>query len=319
MKKNHFALKIGILLALCVLVLILFLTYNTYGNWDFALKLRGKKILAFVFVALATSVSTIAFQTITKNQFLTPGILGLDNLYIMIQTLLFFFVGGVKMLSQESIWMFLANVILMTILSVLFISFFMDKVTGNLFLLLMVGMISGTLFSSVSTFIQVLMDPNEYDLLQGRLFASFSNVNSNHLLIAAGIILLSVTVLWFVSPELDIMHIGRDHAMNLGISVNRLQNLCLFCISLLTGTATALVGPTVFLGFIVATISYRLFATYQHKKLFIGSFLLGILLLVGGQFLVEQIFQWSTTISTVIQFVGGIFFLGKILSERKKV
>lgn len=319
MKKNHFALKIGALFALCLVVVVLFLTYNTYGNWDFALKLRGKKILAFIFVALATSVSTIAFQTITRNQFLTPGILGLDNLYIMIQTLLFFFVGGIKMLSQESIWMFIANVGLMTILSVLFISFFMDKVTGNLFLLLMVGMISGTLFSSISTFIQVLMDPNEYDLLQGRLFASFSNVNSNHLMVAAAIIIVSVVVLWFVASELDIMHIGRDHAVNLGISVNRLQTLCLFCISLLTGTATALVGPTVFLGFIVVTISYRLFATYQHKKLFIGSFLLGILLLVGGQFLVEQIFQWSTTISTVIQFVGGIFFLGKILSERKKV
>ncbi|KAF1306004.1 iron chelate uptake ABC transporter family permease subunit [Enterococcus saccharolyticus] len=318
MKSNHFMMKIGLLLLISIAIILLYLTYNTYGNWEFALKLRGKKILAFLFVSLATSVSTIAFQTITRNQFLTPGILGLDNLYILIQTLLFFFVGGVTMLSQESIWMFGANIAAMTVLSVLFISFFMDKVTGNLFLLLMVGMISGTLFSSISTFVQVLMDPNEYDLLQGRLFASFSNVNVQHLLVAAGIIFISVGILWYVSPELDIMHIGRDHAVNLGIAVNKLQTLCLFCIALLTGTATALVGPTIFLGFIVATISYRLFATYQHKKLFIGSFLLGIILLVGGQFLVEQVFQWNTTISIVIQFAGGIFFLGKILSERKK-
>ncbi len=41
----------------------------------------------------------------------------------------------------------------------------------------MSGMILGTLFGSVSTFLQVIMDPNEYDLLQGRLFASFGKIS----------------------------------------------------------------------------------------------------------------------------------------------
>lgn len=318
MKQTSYRFKIIALVLLCLFFIGLYLTYQTYGNWSFSLPIRGKKILAFMLVALATSVSTISFQTLTRNQFLTPGILGLDNFYILIQTLLFFFVGGVKMLSQESIWMFLANILLMTIFSVLFLLYFMEKSTGNLFLLLMVGMVSGTMFSSLSTFLQVLMDPNEYDLLQGKLFASFSNVNSNHLIVAAIIILCSVAYLWHVAPELNILLLGNDPAVNLGIALHAFQKKALVSIVLLTGAATALVGPTIFLGFIIATISYRVFNTYRHHQLFLGSFLIGVTLLISGQFLVEQIFKWNTTISVVIQFIGGIFFVGKIIAERKK-
>lgn len=318
MKQISYRFKIIALVLLCLFFIGLYLTYQTYGNWSFSLPIRGKKILAFMLVALATSVSTISFQTLTRNQFLTPGILGLDNFYILIQTLLFFFVGGVKMLSQESIWMFLANILLMTIFSVLFLLYFMEKATGNLFLLLMVGMVSGTMFSSLSTFLQVLMDPNEYDLLQGKLFASFSNVNSNHLIVAAIIILCSVAYLWHVAPELNILLLGNDPAINLGIALHAFQKKALVSIVLLTGAATALVGPTIFLGFIIATISYRVFNTYRHHQLFLGSFLIGVTLLISGQFLVEQVFKWNTTISVVIQFIGGIFFVGKIIAERKK-
>lgn len=318
MKQISYRFKIIALVLLCLFFIGLYLTYQTYGNWSFSLPIRGKKILAFMLVALATSVSTISFQTLTRNQFLTPGILGLDNFYILIQTLLFFFVGGVKMLSQESIWMFLANILLMTIFSVLFLLYFMEKATGNLFLLLMVGMVSGTMFSSLSTFLQVLMDPNEYDLLQGKLFASFSNVNSNHLILAAIIILGSVAYLWHVAPELNILLLGNDPAINLGIALHAFQKKALVSIVLLTGAATALVGPTIFLGFIIATISYRVFNTYRHHQLFLGSFLIGVTLLISGQFLVEQVFKWNTTISVVIQFIGGIFFVGKIIAERKK-
>lgn len=318
MKNTNYWLKILGLTILSLIFIVLFLTYNTHGNWAFAFSLRGKKVATFIVVALATSISTISFQTLTGNQFLTPGILGLDNLYVFIQTILFFFVGGITMLSQESLWMFFANVVIMTTLSVFFLLYFLEKTTGNLFLLLMVGMVSGTLFSSLSTFMQVLMDPNEYDLLQGKLFASFSNVNSQYLLVATLLIVLGSAYLWYVAPELNVLLLGNDQSINLGIQLASFQTRALISIILLTGVATALVGPTIFFGFIVATTSYRLFDTYQHHRLFLGSFLVGILLLVSGQFLVEQIFHWRTTISIVIQFVGGVFFLLKIIAERRK-
>lgn len=315
---KHFPLKI-FLLSLGVLVfLVLFFTYETYGNWTFALLLRGKKVAAFVIVALLTSTSTLVFQTLSHNKFLTPGVLGIDQLYVTVQTLLFFLLGGTTILGEKSLGLFFLNVFLMSFLSVLFITFFMGKSGKDLFSLLMVGMIASTLFSSLSTFLQVLMDPNEYELLQGKLFASFSNVSSDHLVISLVLTMIIIGCFWYVTPELDVLRLGQDMGVNLGINVLKLQKILLFLISAATGVATALVGPTIFLGFVVATITYEIFPRGSHKQLFLGVSLIGILFLIGGQFLIEHVFQFSATMSTVIQFSGGLFFIGKIILERKK-
>ena len=306
------------LTVLALLLCGLYLIYNIYGNFQFAWMLRGKKVAAFLLVALATGIATVSFQTLTQNQFLTPNILGLDSLYVLIQTLLFFFVGGVNMLSQEQTSTFLISIFLMALLSLLLANVLLKQQQNNLFILLMLGMILGTLFSSTSNFLQVIMDPNEYDLLQGRLFASFSNINTTHLGLAAGIILLGSLVLLAANRYLDVLHLGDDQATNLGIPLKKFQILILFLVSLLTGTATALVGPITFLGFIVANISYQLMPTYRHSYLFPTAVLLGIIFLVGSQFLVEQVFQLKTTVSVVTQFVGGLYFIGKIIYERRR-
>ena len=318
MMKKYFIVRILPLAFLAIVACTLYMTYNTHGNWSFAFQIRGKRLLAFVLVAAATNFATMSFQTMTQNHFLTPNILGFDSLYVAIQTLLFFFVGGVTMLSQETLGMFLGNIFLMMIVSLLLSKLLLKHSQNNLFLLLMVGMILGTLFSSMSTFLQVLMDPNEYDLLQGRLFASFGNINSYHLIWAIGTVAVVIVTLLKQAPYLDVLHLGRDQATNLGINVSRMQTLLLVAISILTGTATALVGPVTFLGFIVANISYQYLQTYLHRWLFLTGTLIGIIFLVGGQFLVEQVFALNTTLSIVIEFIGGLYFVGKLIHERKK-
>ncbi|OJG92458.1 iron compound ABC transporter permease [Enterococcus silesiacus] len=311
-------MKIILLLIAVIAVCALYLSYKTYGNWAFALELRGKKLLAFVFVGIAATFSTISFQTMTQNHFLTPNILGLDSLYVFIQTLLFFFLGGQQLLGNETIATFILNVLLMVSASILLSRFLLKKGGNDLFLLLMIGIILGTFFNSISTFLQVVMDPNEYDLLQGKLFASFGNVNSQHLLIAGILITFLVGFLWIKSHALDVLHLGNEQATSLGINVPRFQFVLLTVISGLIGLSTALVGPVTFLGFIVANMSYQLMGTYRHRELFLGGSLLSILLLVFGQFLVEQVFQLNTTLSIVIEFGGGVYFVGKIISERKQ-
>lgn len=317
MKKPHIILLV--LLAAVVLVSGLYLTYQTYGNWSFALALRGKKLAAFVLVGITASFSTITFQTVTQSHFLTPNILGMDALYVLVQTLLFFLFGGQQMLGNQTLMQFLLNVLLMMSVSVILSKLLLGKSQNDLFLLMMIGMILGTFFGSISTFLQVLMDPNEYDLLQGKLFASFGNVNSQFLGVASLLIAGICLFLWMQSRKLDVLHLGRDQAINLGLDLARFQWLLLAAVSALVGLSTALVGPVTFLGFIVANLSYQLMQTYQHRRLFLSGSLVGILLLVFGQFMVEQVFHLNTTMSVIIEFVGGLYFIGKIIHERKSV
>lgn len=310
--------KVVLLSISLLLLVLLFMTYHTYGNWQFAWQIRHQKIIAFLLVGIATSFATISFQTITQSHFLTPNILGLDSLYVLIQTVFFFVVGGVTMLSQTGNGMFLGTIGLMTLISWLLARLLLKHSQTDLFFLLMIGLVAGTLFSSISTFLQVLMDPNEYDLLQGKLFASFSNIPGQQLLIGGSIILVVASLLFYFAPYLDILHLGYDQSINLGLSVIQAQTLVLVGVSILTAVATALVGPVTFLGFIVANLSYQYIDTFRHRWLFIVGSLVGGILLVGGQFLVEQVFQLKTTISVVIQLVGGLYFIGKIIRERSR-
>lgn len=302
------------LLGLVVMAMIfLFLTYHTYGNWEFALKLRGKKLLAFVIVGLLTSFSTISFQTISQNHFLTPSILGFDSLYVLIQTIPFFILGQSR---QGDPKLFVFNIVIMVILSVLLFSTLLKKEKQDLFLLLMIGMILGTLFRSISTFLQVLMDPNEYDKLQGKLFASFSNVDVSLLTVVIPVVIILMILFFKVSAKLDVLHLGIEQATNLGIDVQKFRKYVLFLISLSVAIATALIGPITFLGFIVANVTYQWMNTYKHTYLFISGALLSILFLVAGQFLVEQVFHMNTTLSVVIEFSGGLYFVWKLLKEK---
>lgn len=311
--KKHPKTSLMLLGLVVIAVIFLFLTYHTYGNWEYALKLRGKKLLAFVIVGLLTSFSTISFQTISQNHFLTPSILGFDSLYVLIQTVLFFILGQSR---QGDPKLFIFNIVIMVILSVLLFSTLLKKEKQDLFLLLMIGMILGTLFRSISTFLQVLMDPNEYDKLQGKLFASFSNVDVSLLTLVIPVVIILMILFFKVSAKLDVLHLGIEQATNLGIDVQKFRKYVLFLISLSVAIATALIGPITFLGFIVANVTYQWMNTYKHTYLFISGALLSILFLVAGQFLVEQVFHMNTTLSVVIEFSGGLYFVWKLLKEK---
>lgn len=311
--KKHPKTSLMLLGLVVIAMIFLFLTYHTYGNWEFALKLRGKKLLAFVIVGLLTSFSTISFQTISQNHFLTPSILGFDSLYVLIQTILFFILGQSR---QGDPKLFVFNIVIMVILSVLLFSTLLKKEKQDLFLLLMIGMILGTLFRSISTFLQVLMDPNEYDKLQGKLFASFSNVDVSLLTLVIPVVIILMILFFKVSAKLDVLHLGIEQATNLGIDVQKFRKYVLFLISLSVAIATALIGPITFLGFIVANVTYQWMNTYKHTYLFISGALLSILFLVAGQFLVEQVFHMNTTLSVVIEFSGGLYFVWKLLKEK---
>lgn len=317
LRKN--SIKIILLVVAVCGFSVLFLTYNTYGNFEFALAFRSKKIVAFILVGVATTFATITFQTVAGNHFLTPSILGFDSLYVLIQTCLFFFFGiQTTSVLNHTIPLFLLNVVSMVVLSGFLYFFLLKEGVQDLYRLLMIGMILGTLFSSISTFLQVVLDPNEYDKLQGKLFASFSNIDVSLLGIGFILTVLAIGYLWFAAPKLDVLHLGRDQALSLGINVRVMQIKVLSVVSLLVALSTALIGPVTFLGFIVANLTYQFMATYKHRHLFVAGSLISILLLISGQFFVEQVFQWNTTMSTVIEFIGGLYFVGKILHERKR-
>ncbi|RLL42073.1 iron ABC transporter permease [Oceanobacillus piezotolerans] len=309
--------KIIFLLVLAIICILFYGFYDIKGGFDYAFPRRMIKIVAMVITGIAISYSTVVFQTITHNRILTPSVMGLDSMYEVVQTLIYFFAGSMSIWVLNQYLNFGAAISAMVIFAIILYRFLFRTNKYPIYLLLLIGMILGTLLGSFVTFLQVLIDPVEYLSLQSQLFASFTNVKAELLYIAAGILLIAFIYGYTIMSKLDVMSLGREHAMNLGINYDRMVMNILILSSVLIATSTALVGPITFLGLIVANLSYQFLVTYKHSMLILGASLISIIALVGGQFLVEHILELRTTLSVIINFVGGIYFIYLLLKESR--
>ena len=87
--------KIFILSILILVVSGLFLSIGlNANNMDYALSQRIPKLLAIILTGVCISISTTIFQNITGNNILTPNVMGLDSLYVLIQTVIVFVLGS---------------------------------------------------------------------------------------------------------------------------------------------------------------------------------------------------------------------------------
>ena len=307
-----------ILLLLVVVCSVLFLVYGLNPNsYQYALSRRIPKLIAIAMTGSGVAVSSVVFQTVTNNRILTPSVLGLDSLYNLFQTLIVFSLGSLNVALMGSNLNFLIAGGLMIIFSLLLFKMMFRRENTNLFFLLMIGMIFGTLFSSLSSFMQMVMDPNEFLIVQNKMFASFNNVKAS--LLGISMITMGLTLFWVLKDvkKLDVLALGKEQAINLGIDYDRMVRKLLIAVAILVSVSTALVGPVTFLGILVTNLAYQMIKDYRHSIVIPTSILLSLLALIGGQFLVERVFQFNTTIGVIINFVGGLYFIYILLKEER--
>ncbi|MBB5960650.1 iron complex transport system permease protein [Saccharothrix tamanrassetensis] len=307
------------LLALAaVATVVAFCLIALRGNWEYALTIRARKVAAMVVVGCAVAVSSVLFQTVTNNRVLTPGIMGFDSLFVLVQTLVVYFFGALALSSADPRLMFAGQVVAMVVFAGALYRWLFDRRSRDLYVLVLAGVVCGTLFSSLSSLAARLINPNDFVVLQDTLFANFNSVDRNLLAVSAA--LVAVVSLWMVRlfPRLDVLALGREHALNLGVDHRSVVNQVLVAVAVLVSVATALVGPITFLGLLVANLARQFAGVSRHRVVVPASALLAVVALVGGQLVLERVFALDTALSVIINFVGGIYFIALLIREAKR-
>ena len=70
-----------------------------------------------------------------------------------------------------------------------------------------------------------------------------------------------------------------------------------------------------FLGFLIATLTYQLCDTYDHKFQLPMAALVGYVVLVGSYFIMRNIFYAEGAVTIIIELVGGTTFLFFIMRK----
>jgi len=309
--------RIIFLISIAFIVLMVYLFTMMGTRPDYVLPRRLVKIAAMILIACSVGYSSVVFQTITNNRILTPSIMGFESVYILFQSFIVFLYGDATFQVIHSQNNFLFSILLMLGFALILYFTMFRKQDVNVYFLLLVGLILGSVFGSMTSFMQMIIDPNEFSVVQKSLFASFNNINTELLGISAIALIISLLIGSKLLHNLDVLALGKEHAINLGVNYQRLVQISLLLIAIQVSISTALVGPITFLGILIANLSYEFIPSYKHRHTILGASLMGIILIVGGQYIVEHIFNMGTTISILINFVGGLYFIVLLLKSRK--
>ena len=320
-RKRSQTKKLLVLAALSLLAVAAYMLVNVNFAkpklFQYTMRLRTPKVLSMVITAFAIGGASIVFQSVINNTIVTPCLLGMNSLYTLIHTAVVFTAGSTSLLATHANAAFAVDLVIMSVVATTVYGFLFKKTGHNVLYVLLIGTVLSSFFGSMQSTMTRIMDPNEYDNLLATLVASFSNINAEIILLSVVVLAGIVFALRKELALLDVLTLGKEQAINLGVDYDRCIRRLLPGVTVCIAVATAMVGPISFLGLIIANLSRQLLKTYRHTQLILGSALFGVIVLVGGQLIVEHVYSYAIPVSVFITIGGGVYFLYLLLRTRR--
>jgi len=312
--------KLVLLTGVVIGVSALYLLLHSYpGNpklFRYILSLRIPTLVVMLIAAAAIGSASLIFQSIINNRIVTPCLLGMNSMYTLVHTTVIFVAGSGSILATNSNLAFAVDLIVMSAAAFFVYSYLFRKTGTNILYVLLIGTVLSSFFGSIQSTMIRIMDPNEYDTLLTTLVADFNHVNVEVVSFALVLLLALAVFLRKDLVLLDVITLGKDQAINLGVDYDRTVRRLLLGVVLCIAVATAMVGPISFLGLIIANLARQLLKTHKHSRLIIGSSLMGMLAMIGGQLISQHVFSYAVPVSTFITIGGGIYFLYLLLFKK---
>lgn len=306
-----------LVLALVVLS-VGFLAWHLRAPYGFILELRGTKLAALICVGAATGAATILFQTVAMNRLLTPGIVGFDALFVLLQTLLVVSLGGVGVAQLPGALRFVVEALVLMAAATALFGVLLRRDASDVTRMILTGVVLGVLLRGLASVVQRMMDPSEFAVVQQAMFASFGRVDVGQLVAAALVLLAALGWAMRMAPALDVAGLGRGTARGLGLNHDRVVMISLMLVAAMISVSTALVGPITFLGLLAASLARHLTDTHRHTVLIPAAALIGALILVAGQFVFERLLGSQSALAVVVELFGGLLFLWLVLRKGKR-
>lgn len=299
-----------------VTLALVFVFMRSGLDFDYVIPKRIARLTAMLIGGVCVAWSSITFQTLTGNRILTPAIMGYEAVFVLLQALLVLFLGSYSTVLLGINGNFLLSVLVMLGYSWAIHRWLFRDGKSNVYFLLLIGLVLTMVIGTFTQFVQLKVSPGEFSVLQGFSQASFNRAQPQQLfysgLVVAAVCLVGLKTL----PTLDVLSLGRDQAMSLGVDYRRSVRLHLALIAALVAVSTSLLGPTAFMGIFVANITYALARTFRHRvTLALGS-VIAVGMFIVAQLLVEHVFNYKTTVGILVNLVCGGYFLVLMVRTR---
>ncbi|MUG29407.1 iron chelate uptake ABC transporter family permease subunit [Aeromonas salmonicida] len=312
---KHLLIPYGIW-ALVIVLALLFLLVGSDLDFDYVIPQRLMRLAAIGLAGICIALSAVTFQTLAGNRLLTPAIMGYEAVYLLLQAVLVLTLGSQSLILLDRQENVLLSLLFMLGYSWIVHRWLFREGQTNLYQLLLAGLVLTMVLGTFTQFIQLKTSPGEFSILQGFSYATFNRVQPGQLLFGTALITLVGIMTHRRLAVLDVLSLGRDQAISLGVDYRHTVRLQLALIAVLVAVSTSLVGPTAFMGVFVANITYALARTFRHRVTLPLGCAIAIAIFIVAQFLVEQLFNYRTTVSILINLVCGTYFLALMVKTK---
>ncbi|MFO1948932.1 iron chelate uptake ABC transporter family permease subunit [Pseudomonas aeruginosa] len=301
---------------LVIAAALIFIFVQSGFDFEYVIPKRLNRLGAIVIGGVCIAVSSIVFQTIAGNRILTPAVMGYEAVYLLLQSLLTLVLGGHGLIAIGRNESFFLSIVFMLAYSWAVHRYFFKDGRRNVYFLLLLGLVLTMLFGTMIQFIQLKISPGDFGIVQGFIYASFNRAQPEQLTYAAVLVAAISIVLAKTLHSLDVLALGREQSLSLGLDYKRSVRLYLSIIAALVAVSTSLIGPTAFMGIFVANITYSMTKSTWHRLTLPTGCAVAVGIFIVAQLLVEHVFNYTTTVSILVNLVCGAYFLMLMVRTR---
>ncbi len=278
-------------------------------------RLRLYRILLAIIVGMSLSVSGVIFQGILRNPLAEPYLLGVSSGAGFAAVLsLTLGLGGLTFgFELLPVVAFVGG--FLTVVLVYNLARVGEKVPVQT--LLLAGVVVGAVFSSLIMFLVSVSRMNQLHSIIWWLLGSLEVVDKNQLIAVSIITISGIVFSMLYTRELNILTLGDEPALNLGVNVNKIKKIFFLIGSLLAASVVAVCGIIGFVGLIIPHIM-RLIVGPDHRILIPVSALSGAVFLVACDILARNLLAPAELpIGVITAFLGGPFFIFLLRKKRR--
>jgi iron complex transport system permease protein len=270
--------------------------------YNLIVEIRLPRVLAAILVGASLSVSGASYQALFRNPLVSPGLLGVLA-GASAGAAMGIILGGNWLLVQASAFATgLAAVGIGVGIAHLFGG-------GSLVMLILGGILSGALFTSLLSVVKYLADPyNQLPAIVYWLMGSLGQVNLADMGWAAVPMVLGIVLLCFMGRALDALAMGDDEAQALGVPVRTVRLLTIAAATLVSALTVSIAGMIGWIGLIVPHIA-RLLVGPGNARLLPAAASLGAAFLLCADTLARNLFTTELPIGIVTELLGIPVFL----------
>ena len=267
------------------------------------LEIRLPRILACVLIGASLAISGAAYQAMFVNPLVSPSILGVLSGAGFGAAVGMFFKFNEYLIQLSTFGFgFLAVAVALGV-SALY------SRSGSVIVLVLGGVISGSLFTSLLSVLKYAADPSDalpaitYFLMGSLGFASKSFIEISILPMCAGVLLLALS-----GKYLNALSLGEEEAKSLGVNTTRVKIFIILVATFISALSVTIAGIIGWIGLIVPHIARFIFGA-DNRAVLASSAMIGAIFLLFCDSFSRLIFTFEIPIGIVTSLFGIPMFI----------